>query len=113
MRILTENQAGAVFPVVKFSFPPQRALVIRDEKICYLYPEYELKRSQDLEPQYHDCGQFYLNTTESFRTYRSPVTPNTVPLIVSEEEVQDIDTPEDWSIAEQKYKTFILPKQKG
>ena len=95
--------ADAVVSVVKFSFPPQRAFVIRDGNVAYQYPQYEKARSQDLEPIYHDCGQLYICRTEPFMKYHSLVLPKTRPYIIPEEEVQDIDTPSDWVIAEAKY----------
>lgn len=105
---LSESNADSLLPVVRFGFPPQRAVVIRDGFLRFQYPENEKKRSQDLEPIYHDCGQFFFCKTEAFLRYHTPITPNTVPLVVSEEEVQDVDTPTDWALAETKYKTFIV-----
>ena len=96
--------ADAVIPVVKYSFPPQRAFILRNGKLCFQYPECERIRSQDLEPIYHDCGQFYVIKTEALLQYHSLLVPNTVPFITSDEEVQDIDTISDWKIAEVKYK---------
>lgn len=42
------------------SFPPQWAFIIRDNALEYQYPENASARSQDLEPIYLDCGQFYV-----------------------------------------------------
>lgn len=95
--------ADAVISVVRFSFPPQRAFVIREGLVVYQYPQYERARSQDLEPVLHDCGQFYYCMTEPFLKHHSLVLPRTRPMIMSEEEVQDIDTMSDWAIAEAKY----------
>ena len=39
--------------------------------------------------------------------YSSLVTPNIVPMIVPDEEVQDIDSPSDWKIAEMKYRLMV------
>ena len=50
------KESDSVISVVRYSFPPQRAFVIRNDKIRYIYPEFERTRSQDLEPEYHDCG---------------------------------------------------------
>ena len=100
-RLLTD--ADAVISVVKYSFPPQRAFVIRGERLAYQYPQYEKARSQDLEAIFHDCGQFYMCKTEPFLKHHSLVLPNTKPFILPEEEVQDIDTISDWEIAETKY----------
>lgn len=96
--------ADAVISVVKFSFPPQRGFVIREGTVSYMYPEYELSRSQDLEPIYHDCGQFYFCMCDKFSEKHSLILPNTKPYVMPEEEVQDIDTMSDWEIAEAKFK---------
>ncbi len=96
----------SLMPVVKFSFPPQRAIVIKNGTLGYQYPEYASSRSQDLKPLYHDCGQFYLLDVERFIRHRSLVMPRTMPYIVPEEEVQDIDNESDWLIAEAKYKVL-------
>ena len=105
---LERSDADSLVPVVQFSYPPQRAVVFREGLLAYQYPEYEKARSQDLEPVYHDCGQFYLCRTKAFRMYRSLITPKTIPLILREEEVQDIDNDSDWNIAEIKYKMLNL-----
>ena len=106
MKLLRENDIDSVMTIVQFSFPPQRSFVLRDGKVAYLYPENATKRSQDLEPLYHDCGQFYACKVEPFRKYRSLVMPNTMPIIVPEEQVQDIDSYSDWHMAEIKYKVL-------
>lgn len=97
------SDADAVVPVVKYSFPPQRAFVIRNGMVNYQYPEYERARSQDLEPIYHDCGQFYICKCREFLNKHSLILPRTMPFVMAEEEVQDIDTISDWEIAELKY----------
>lgn len=100
------TNADSMMTVTRFSFPPQRALLIRDGSLEYQYPENANKRSQDLEPVYHDCGQFYICRTHSFISSRSLVMENTLPFIVPEERVQDIDNESDWLIAEAKYKAL-------
>lgn len=105
---LKNTNADSLMPVVKYSFPPQRAMVVREGKLSYQYPEYMNSRSQDLEPIYHDCGQFYLCKIDTFLETRKLISSNATALIVEEEEVQDIDTISDWNLAEIKYKTFIL-----
>ena len=61
-------------------------------------------RSQDLEPHYHDVGQFYVFRTEAFERNRKLMLGNILPFVISELEVQDIDNESDWKIAEMKYK---------
>lgn len=98
------TKADAVVSVVKYSFPPQRAFIVRDGVISYQYPEYEKSRSQDLEPIYHDCGQFYYCKVMKFLEKHSLILDNARPFVLPEEEVQDIDTYSDWKIAECKFR---------
>ena len=102
---LFENcDADAVIPVVKFSFPPQRCFVVEGDYMKYKWKEYELSRSQDLEPYYHDAGQFYFLKTDAMISQHTLVPEKTAPLIMDEMEVQDIDNMDDWNIAEIKYR---------
>ena len=102
----TETGADSLIPVIRFSYPPQRALIVRDGQLAYQSPEYAAARSQDLEPFYHDCGQFYLCKTEPFLRRHSILTPTSIPFILPEEETQDIDNESDWIIAEWKFKAM-------
>lgn len=106
------EQADSVLPVVAYSFPPQRCVIIEDNRVKPKWPESQRMRSQDLETWYHDCGQFYCLKTESFLKEGNIIFHNTIPLIMSELEVQDIDNIEDWKIAELKYLNMI-DKKKG
>lgn len=100
---LQQHDADSVIPVTAFSFPIWRAFLINNEKLQFAWPENALKRSQDLTPAYHDCGQFYFFNAERFVKSKKLLTDNTIPLIVPESEVQDIDNLEDWKLAEIKY----------
>ncbi len=101
--LLTESGADSVVPVVRYSFPPQRAFVIRGGLTVMKHPEHAGTRSQDLEPYFHDCGQFYLLRTEQFLQKRQIFTDRTVSIEMPELEVQDIDNETDWELAELKY----------
>lgn len=104
MMLLEQESADCVIPVVKFSFPPQRGVVVQDGRLTPKWPENMAKRSQDLEPLYHDCGQFYCLNVDSFQRQKKIWMEHAVPFIQDERYVQDIDTLEDWRIAEVKYK---------
>lgn len=109
MEMLEGSDADWLMPVVAYSFPPQRAMVIREGNLEYQYPEYRNTRSQDLEPVYHDCGQFYVYRTDVFVGEKEG-TGKLIPLEMPEEETQDIDNMSDWVLAEIKYKKFIEGK---
>lgn len=102
--LLEEEDADSVVPVVKYSFPPQRAFVIRDGLTVMKYPEHARSRSQDLEPYFHDCGQFYCMQTERFLQKKQIFTDRTLSIEMPETQVQDIDNETDWELAELKYK---------
>ncbi len=104
VKLLEENGADSVLTVARFSFPPQRCVIVQDGFLQFKWPEYAQVRSQDLEPYYHDAGQLYCLNVESFREQDVLVMRKTVPLILPEMEIQDIDTEEDWRIAEVKYR---------
>jgi len=103
-KILIDSGAEAVVPVMKFSYPIQRALKIEDGVAKMFWPENYNMRSQDLEPAYHDCGQFYFMKTSAMIKQKKLFPNLTVPLEVPESEGQDIDNEEDWKVAEMKFK---------
>ena len=100
-KLMETGVADSVMPVVRYGFSPQRAMYIRGGKLEYIHPEFQRVRSQDLEPVYHDAGQFYFYRVCEDLKFD---VMNPAPLIVSELEVQDIDNETDWKIAEIKYK---------
>lgn len=104
MEKLQSEGGDSAMPVVKFSFPPQRCLVINDGSLEYKWPENMNKRSQDLEPFYHDCGQYYVFKVSSFRKSGQIIGGKVIPIITPDTEVQDIDEMSDWQIAELKFK---------
>lgn len=104
MEALWKSEADSLIPIVKFSYPPQRAMMLKDGKVSMSYPEYLETRSQDLEEWYHDCGQFYCVRTQAFIDKHEILTDKTIPFIIPELEVQDIDHEADWKIAEYKYR---------
>ena len=101
---LRKSDADTLIPVVGFSYPPQRALVIEDGRLVFKYPEYLVARSQDLEKHYHDAGQFYVFKTKAFKETGNLMKGNIIPMVLDEMEVQDIDTEQDWELAQVKYK---------
>lgn len=91
--------ADRLTPVVKYSFPIQRAFKLNEQGLLeYREPENAPKRSQDLEPMYHDVGMFYFYKTEKMSSDKIAM------LEMDEAMVQDIDNDSDWQMAEMKYR---------
>ena len=100
LNILESNEFDSVRPIVQFSYPIQRAFkLFEGGQVSWFNPKYEKSRTQDLEVAYHDAGQFYWMKKE--KGLRSN---NRGAIIIKESATQDIDTDEDWLIAELKYK---------
>lgn len=98
--LLCNSSAAYSFPVTEFPSAIQRALRrLPDGRMTPFYPEFELMRTQDLDPAYHDAGQFYWGKAESWLT-DSRVHANGIGLIIPSWRVVDIDTLEDWERAE-------------
>jgi len=101
---LTSKNADVVFPVVKFNASLWRSLSKdKNGRLRFNWPENAVKRSQDLEEAYYDCGQFYFFSVARFLETKSLLTENTFGIPVSAMEVQDIDDEEDWQMAEFKF----------
>ncbi len=100
---LSRSDADSLIPVVRFSYPPQRAMEVHDGRLVFRQPENLKKRSQDLEPHFHDAGQFYVVRSESFFKNHGIMVGDILPMELSELEVQDIDNEVDWKLAELKY----------
>jgi len=100
LELLNMNNADSVRPIVRFSYPIQRSLRLESGgKVSYFSPEYQKSRSQDLEPAFHDSGMFY------WMIYNSGLKGNKkLGFEIPELSCQDIDTEEDWKLAELKYK---------
>lgn len=91
-----------VVPVVKFDFPPLRSFKLDGPFLRYKWPEFQKARSQDLEDLYHDAGQWYF-FKNSEQHHVSMIKDRTAPLLLDAPRVQDIDTMEDWKMAELKF----------
>jgi N-acylneuraminate cytidylyltransferase len=98
--LIAHNKSFA-FSVTSFAFPIQRALKrTPDGSVDMFWPENLNKRSQDLEPAYHDAAQFYWGKTEAWLNGHIAFSPVSAPVILPRHLVHDIDTPEDWDAAE-------------
>jgi len=101
--LLLGSRFNSVRPVVRFSYPIQRAFRLTAEnQVIPMYPDDFKKRSQDLEPAFHDSGQFY------WIKAGNDLSANKGAFEITELEVQDIDNETDWQLAELKYKILHI-----
>ncbi len=99
-----------VFTATSFGYPIQRALRQTSEGGCeMMWPEYREWRSQDLEPAYHDAGQFYFGRRDAWLEDRPIFSADSRLLVLPRDQVQDIDTLEDWRRAELLFQLRAQP----
>ena len=101
--ILIKERFDSVFPILRFSYPIQRALQMVDQKVTMINSQFLDTRSQDLPKAYHDSGQFYWFSVAAFKMKRRLFTDNSGSVVLSDYEAHDIDDLADWKIAELKY----------
>lgn len=101
-RLLENSNFDSVRPIVPFSYPIQRSFRITEGgEVDFFFSEFSNHRSQDLEKAYHDAGQFYW-----FRAESGMKKGKRGAIVISEKYAQDIDTLEDWEMAEWKFKNL-------
>ena len=104
IQILKCTGADYAFSVTSYAFPIQRAIrITAEQRVEMFHPKHFNTRSQDLEEAWHDAGQFYWGKASAWLRLQPLFTPNSAPVVISRDRVQDIDTLEDWKEAEQKF----------
>lgn len=104
--LLEASGAGYSFPITEFPSAIQRALRrLPDGRMEPIDPRYELVRTQDLEPAFHDVGQFYWGSRQTWLT-NNRIHSSGAGLPIPNWRVVDIDTPDDWNRAELLYTAF-------
>tara|TARA_B110000285_G_scaffold234214_1_gene310390 strand:- start:8189 stop:8869 length:681 start_codon:yes stop_codon:yes gene_type:complete len=99
-----EGEFDVLISSVEYSFPIQRAFHLNgSNEIRLIQPEHIHSRSQDLSPSFHDAGAFYFLKVEPFIQQQTLWHGKIGAFVMPGSKVQDIDSLEDWKIAEAKY----------
>lgn len=105
-KLLRERRANCVLGVTEFPFPILRSFKKNDQGgVEYAFPEYAQSRSQDLPVYFHDAAQFYWHELVDIPADRKQGL--NLPYFLPRHMVVDIDTEEDWLIAEKLYQAFL------
>jgi len=102
--LLKKSNFDSIRPIVKFSYPIQRAFRLNEDgSVQWFQPDEANSRTQDLMPAYHDSGQFYwFKALSGLRSSRRGA------FEMDELSVQDIDNEADWKLAELKFQLIHL-----
>jgi pseudaminic acid cytidylyltransferase len=102
-KLIQTAKVASVFAVTTFPAPIFRALRISDKnQLSWQWPEFSETRSQDLPEVVHDAGQFYWVDVKKFKE-TPDMLHQALPVILPRWSVQDIDTEEDWEVAEKMF----------
>ena len=102
---LLEKGCDCVFPVIQYSHPIQRAIVVSVYgKITPFFDVDNSIRTQDFKKAFHDAGMFYTFDVEKLLLKKTLRTENTIAIEIDEHRAHDIDNENDWKLAELKYK---------
>lgn len=113
LQTLVDTGANYAFSVTTFAYPIQRALRgISNQRMAMVQPEYYGKRSQDLEPTWHDAGQFYWGTASAWLNNEILFGEASAPVVLPRHLVHDLDTMEDWEEAEVFWEFFKQRQKK-
>ncbi len=100
-----------VFSAAKYSHPIQRSFFIKKDGYSKMFFSEDFhKRTQDLQSAYHDAGQFYIASANTWLN-KENIFENSLPYILSTNKSIDIDTMEDWKLAELIYEINQKEKQ--
>ena len=84
--------------------------ITEENRLKMFWPEHFSTRSQDLPEAYQDAGQFYWvdRQREIDRPKAYGFSDHIIPVILPRYRVQDIDTLEDWDMAELLYQALQI-----
>ncbi|WP_445680489.1 pseudaminic acid cytidylyltransferase [Radicibacter daui] len=101
LTLLEDTASNFAFTVTGFDFPIQRALRTDSlNRLVPVDPDAMPRRSQDLEECWHDAGQFYWGTRTAWLDEGLSLWQGAAAIKLPRTQVQDIDTLEDWELAE-------------
>jgi pseudaminic acid cytidylyltransferase len=113
--LLHKSNVHFIYPVTEYAHPIQRAMrQLPSGQMQFLSPESEITRTQDLEKNYHDAGQFYWGSVFAWLEKKKMHTDG-LGITIPSWRVVDIDSMDDWIRAENLYKSnfqFSLQQEK-
>jgi pseudaminic acid cytidylyltransferase len=104
---LCKQQATSAFSVATYPYTIFRSLKQNElGRVEMVWPENYQKRSQDFPDVFHDAGQFYWMNVARYLQAGNIFNADAIPIFIPRHLVQDIDTPEDWEVAENMFRSL-------
>lgn len=109
-RMYNELDDGFVFSVGQYDAPIERSFSLENGVLTRFDDSSRLQRTQDLPTRYFDAGQFYWSSANMWKKWESGIYQPSAVHILPKWKVHDIDTQEDWDLAEQIFIARVMPK---
>ena len=107
-QILESSGADLVFAGCEFPSHPDRAWTLAEDNfVIPVTHELQAARSQDLEPRFYDAGQFYWSHKSAWADVIQGLPIRKAMFLMPRSRAIDIDTEEDWQIAEALFKSIL------
>ena len=104
---LVIHKSKYIFAVTEYPFPIQRAIMLHEDNHVSMFDDDHFNtRSQDLISAWHDAGQFCWGDSQSWLDHKQVFTPESRAIKLPRYRVQDIDTIDDWLMAEYMYRAI-------
>jgi len=104
--LLRNKKNCYIYPITEYPHPISRALQLsKDNRISLFNREHEKTRTQDLVSAYHDAGQFYWGSKETWLKI-DQIHSNAFGLPIPSWRAIDIDNEDDWKRAEIAFKAL-------
>ena len=98
------GQKNILFLAKEYIHPIERSFSINESGLSVsTFIDSGNYRTQDLIPKFHDAGQFYIGSAQTWQFLKS-VIDNNFPLVIPELISHDIDNLRDWNYAEKLFK---------
>lgn len=104
LRLLHDADYDCVISITPFEFPIQQALVFDAGRVRPLDPQAIETRSQDLKGHYHDAAMFYWVNVARYLSSGRIFGDHTGAIRIPDLRSQDINSEQDWLLAEMKFK---------
>lgn len=102
------HQWEFVYAIMESQKPVERALTrLEDGTTKMRLGEFQDTRTQDLPKSFFDAGQFYFASVQSWLSSSSILNSRSLGLIASFKNSIDIDTIEDWKLAESIFEKYF------
>lgn len=108
---LMSSSADYCFSIARLPISTQKSLMLNESGYTKpMFPSEYRGRSQDKTEAFYDAGQFYWGHVEAFTDDIPVATASSIGVVIPNKFVQDIDTEEDFELAELLYNSHRIIK---